>query len=99
MNITTIEIDLAKNTFSLHGVDNRGKRVFCKTFKPRKAHALPGPTTALSDWHGGLQWCPLLGPRIDETRPPGRDHGVPLHAHFQNLQAQHDDQQDRKSVV
>lgn len=31
MNITTIGIDLAKNTFSLHGVEGRGKLVFRKT--------------------------------------------------------------------
>ncbi len=31
MNVTTIGIDLAKHTFSLHGVDSRGKMVFRKT--------------------------------------------------------------------
>jgi len=31
MNVTTIGIDLAKNTFSLHGVDSRGNGVFKKT--------------------------------------------------------------------
>ena len=31
MNATTIGIDLAKNVFSLHGVDARGKTVLKKT--------------------------------------------------------------------
>ena len=36
MNVTTIGIDLAKNTFSLHGVDSRGKMVFRKTLSRGK---------------------------------------------------------------
>ena len=31
MNITTLGIDLAKHTFSLHGVDTHGKTVLRKT--------------------------------------------------------------------
>ena len=31
MNLTTIGIDLAKNTFSLHGTDAQGKTVLKKT--------------------------------------------------------------------
>lgn len=36
MNVTTIGIDLAKHTFSLHGVDSRGKTVFRKTLSRGK---------------------------------------------------------------
>ena len=36
MNVTTIGIDLAKNTFSLHGVDSRGKILFRKTLARAK---------------------------------------------------------------
>jgi transposase len=36
MNVTTIGIDLAKNSFSLHGVDGRGKMVFRKTLARAK---------------------------------------------------------------
>ena len=36
MNITTIGIDLAKYTFSLHGVDTHGKIVFRKTLSRAK---------------------------------------------------------------
>jgi len=36
MHVTTIGIDLAKNSFSLHGVDSQGKRVFNKTLSRGK---------------------------------------------------------------
>jgi len=36
MNVTTIGIDLAKNSFSLHGVDSRGKMVYRKTLARAK---------------------------------------------------------------
>ena len=36
MNVTTIGIDLAKNSFSLHGVDSHGKMVFRKTLNRAK---------------------------------------------------------------
>jgi transposase len=36
MNVTTIGIDLAKNSFSLHGADSRGKLVFRKTLARAK---------------------------------------------------------------
>jgi transposase len=36
MNVTTIGIDLAKDTFSLHGVDGEGKQVFRKTLSRGK---------------------------------------------------------------
>ena len=39
MDVTTIGIDLAKNTFSVHGVDAHGKTVLRKTV--RRAKLLP----------------------------------------------------------
>ena len=33
MKITTVGIDLAKNVFQVHGVDERGKAVLKKQFK------------------------------------------------------------------
>lgn len=36
MNITTIGIDLAKNSFSLHGVDSHGKTVLRKAMNRSK---------------------------------------------------------------
>jgi transposase len=39
MNITTLGIDLAKNVFQLHGVDERGKEVLIKRLS--RAHLAP----------------------------------------------------------
>jgi hypothetical protein len=38
MNITTIGIDLAKNTFSLRGTDTQGKTVLKKTVSRGNPH-------------------------------------------------------------
>jgi len=54
MNVTTIGIDLAKNTFSLHGVDSRGKLVFRKTLSRAKVAAIPG---ALPPCLVGMEAC------------------------------------------
>ncbi|GKL22526.1 hypothetical protein NUKP49_49070 [Klebsiella variicola] len=36
MNVKTIGIDLAKEVFQIHGVDEHGKRLFNKQFKRAK---------------------------------------------------------------
>jgi len=36
MNVTTVGIDLAKNVFSLHGVDRHGKMLFRKSLSRAK---------------------------------------------------------------
>ena len=36
MNVTRVGVDLAKNSFSVHGVDARGKTVFRKTLSRAK---------------------------------------------------------------
>ena len=41
MNITTIGIDLAKNVFQIHGVDERGKTVLRKAVKRAELTRLP----------------------------------------------------------
>lgn len=41
MNITTVGIDLAKNAFSVHGVDGHGKVVFKKTVSRKKMPECP----------------------------------------------------------
>jgi transposase len=33
MKITTVGIDLAKNVFQVHGIDERGKAVLCKQLR------------------------------------------------------------------
>ncbi len=62
MKITTIGIDLAKNVFQAHGVNEHGK-----TEKKKAAQAQPGcgvlcESAAVLDWHGGVWQRALLGP-------------------------------------
>jgi transposase len=54
MNVTTIGVDLAKNTFSLHGVDRHGKVVFRKTLG--RAKLLPF-LAQQSPCHVGMEAC------------------------------------------
>ena len=36
MNITTVGLDLAKNVFQVHGIDDEGKVIVCKTLRRRQ---------------------------------------------------------------
>ena len=75
MNVTTIGIDLAKNTFSLHGVDRHGKVVFRKTLSRTKLLPFLAQQPPCLIGMEAFR-SPLLGPGVDQTRPPGRDHGA-----------------------
>ena len=75
MNVTTIGIDLAKNTFSLHGVDSRGKMLFRKTLSRTKLLPfLAQQPPCLIGMEAFRR--PLLGPGVDQARSPRRDHGA-----------------------
>ena len=77
MNITTIGIDLAKYTFSLHGVDTHGKIVFRKTLS--RAKLMPFLAQQPPCLMGMEAFrCPLLGTLAAGPRPPDRHHGVAL---------------------
>jgi transposase len=41
MNVKTIGIDLAKNVFQIHGVDEHGKRLFNKQLRRAQMASLP----------------------------------------------------------
>ncbi|MFX7328977.1 IS110 family transposase, partial [Acinetobacter baumannii] len=60
MNITTIGIDLAKNSFSLHGVDQHGKTVLRKTMSRSKLLAfmaqLPPCLVGMEACSGAHYW-------------------------------------------
>ena len=65
MTITTIGIDLVKNVFAVHGVDQNGKAVLIKSRVTRTA--LPGliaGLTALCYRNGGLFRSALLGKTV-----------------------------------
>ena len=71
MNVTTIGIDLAKHSFSLHGVDSRGKLVFRKTLTRAKLMpflgTLPPCLIGMEACSGAHHWArslQVLGHRV-----------------------------------
>lgn len=64
MTITTIGIDLAKNVFAVHGVEQNGKTVLVKSRVTRAA--LPGDCrfTSLCYRDGGVLRGSLLGKTV-----------------------------------
>ena len=60
MKITTIGIDLAKEVFQIHGVDDHGKTVLRKQLRQNKMTNIFLKFRALFDWHGNMrQFSPL----------------------------------------
>lgn len=55
MTITTVDIDLAKNVFAVHGVDQNGKTVLIKSRVTRTA--LPGLIAGLPPCVIGMEAC------------------------------------------
>ena len=72
MNVTTIGIDLAKNSFSLHGVDTRGKTVFRKTLSRAKLLPFlvqqPPCLVGMEACSGAHYWAREIGKLGHETR-------------------------------
>lgn len=54
MRVTTVGIDLAKNIFQIHGVDEHGKIVVRKQLKREQMCAFC-QFTDVSDRHGGMR--------------------------------------------
>ncbi len=65
-NVTTVGIDLAKNVFSLHGVDELG-RSFCSA--PLRRAQVGGwwHTAAVPDRHGGVLGGARVGPAFQRS--------------------------------
>ncbi len=61
MKATTIGIDLAKEVFQIHEVNEHGKRLFNKQLNRSQIASLFCQYPTLLDRHGGLCLCPLLG--------------------------------------
>ena len=55
-NVTTVGIDLAKNVFSLHGVDANGAVVLRKTVSRARLMERRGTAAGVSDRTGGVLW-------------------------------------------
>jgi len=66
--VSTVGIDLAKNVFSIHGVDACGVVMIRRTVS-RKTRRAGGPATALPDRNGGVFGCPRMGATIRCLRP------------------------------
>ena len=61
MKITTVGIDLAKNVFQVHGVDERGKAVLRKQLRRAQVAGIFCKSAAVRDWYGGLRQRASLG--------------------------------------
>jgi hypothetical protein len=90
MNITTIGIDLAKNVFQVHGVDERGKGGLKKQLK--RAQVLPFcQPSAVPDRDGSLWKRTLLGQEAQGTWTYSQANGPAIR------QALREDEQERCS--
>ena len=69
MELFTLGIDLAKTTFHLVGMNQRGEIVVRKRFSPHPAIALHREPEGGADWHGSLWWIAFPGSRVTRARP------------------------------
>jgi hypothetical protein len=75
MTIVTVGIDLAKNVFAVHGVDEAGKPALVRpeVSRGKLLELIASQSVALPHQHASLLRCPLLGTRICQVGP----HGAP----------------------
>ena len=66
MKITTVGIDLAKNVFQVHGVDERGKVVLRKQLRRDQMARVLRQSAAVPDRHGGVRQRAPLGAEAAE---------------------------------
>jgi hypothetical protein len=66
MKLTTVGIDLAKNVFQVHGVDERGKTVL-QAAQTESGVGVLRAARAVSDRDGGVCGSALLGTRVDDV--------------------------------
>ena len=62
MSVTLLSIDLAKNIFQLHGVDERGRPVLSRRISRTKLLQVSSRYTLLPYRDGGLRRSALIGP-------------------------------------
>ena len=58
--ITTIGLDLAKNIFQVHGVDNQGRTTLQQRLSRGKVAAFFCKSTTMLDWNGSMWRITLL---------------------------------------
>jgi hypothetical protein len=74
--LTTVGIDLAKNVFSLHGVDGFGKRVLRRTVRRDELETVVSEAAGMRDWHGGLFGRTRVGAALRTLWPHGEIDGA-----------------------
>jgi len=62
--ITTVGIDLAKNVFSLHGVDGAGRAVLRRTVRRDRLLDAVAGLPAVRDWNGSVLGGARMGPAL-----------------------------------
>ena len=88
MTITTIGLDLAKNVFQVHGVDERGNVVLRKQLR-RDQVRRSSHRRSLPRRHRSMRRRALLGRQAHRAGPPSEDDGAAVR------QALRQDQQER----
>jgi len=76
MNISTIGLDLAKNAFQVHGVNQQGKAVLSKTLKRADVMSFFAKLLPCLNRDRGLRKCALLGAQTHRARPHGKTDGA-----------------------
>ena len=100
MAILFVGIDLAKNVFAIHGVDEHGKAVLVRPSVPRaRLHqlvaALPPCTIGMEACSGAHHWARLFA----AARPHGAADGAQVrHALSHERQARQDDAADAQAI-
>ncbi len=75
-NVTTVGIDLAKNVFSLHGVDASGAVVLRKTVSRARLMELSSRSSRLSDRAGGVLGSARVGAALSGAGAHGEVDGA-----------------------
>ena len=78
MNCTTLGIDLAKQVFQLHGVDERGQVVVQKRVTRAKLRETIAQLPAVPDWDGSVWECAVLGAGVSAARAHGEADQPPV---------------------
>jgi hypothetical protein len=68
MNVRTMGIDLAKNRFRVHGVDDKGRIVLQRQLRRRQLLPFVAQLRPLPRGDGGVRRRPLLGSQDRQAR-------------------------------
>ena len=66
--VSTIGLDIAKNVFQVHGIDETGEIVVRRQLRRRQVLMFFGRLSP-PDWHGSLCHVTSLGPRACQAGP------------------------------